>query len=101
MQATFMRKKNDQLLGDVLSDFLAENRLKAPLNEARIRSLWEEMMGKTISTYTSNLSVRKGTLYLTIISAPLKQELAFAKDKIRSVLNERLGEDFVKEVVIR
>jgi Dna[CI] antecedent, DciA len=101
MQTTYMRKKNDQLLGDVLAEFITENRLKSPLNESRIRGLWEQLMGKTIATYTSEIVVRKGTLYLTIISAPLRQELAFGKDKIRSVLNEHLGEDFVKEVVIR
>ena len=101
MQMTTMRKKNDQLLGDVLAEFITENRLKAPLNESRIRATWEQLMGKTIATYTSDISVRKGTLYLSILSAPLKQELSFAKDKIRTLLNEHLGEDFVKEVVIR
>jgi hypothetical protein len=45
--------------------------------------------------------VRKGVLYLQILSAPLKHELSFAKDKIRALLNEHLGEEFIKEVVIR
>jgi hypothetical protein len=58
-------------------------------------------MGKTISTYTSNISVRKNVLYLTILSAPLKQELSYAKDKIKLRLNEELGEEFIREVVIR
>lgn len=96
-----MRKKNDQSISEVLQEFIRENKLKPQLNESRIKTLWEQLMGKTISTYTSNISVRKGTLYLTILSAPLKQELSFAKDKIRNMLNEHLGEDFVKEVIIR
>jgi hypothetical protein len=96
-----MRNKNDQSLSEVIGAFILENKLKPQLNETRIKNLWEDLMGKTIATYTSNISMRKGTLYLTILSAPLKQELAFAKDKIKNLLNEELGEDYVKDVVIR
>jgi len=96
-----MKKKNDQPIADVLQDMIQEYRLGPQLNESRVKSLWNELMGKTISTYTSNISVRKNVLYLTILSAPLKHELSFGKDKIRDLLNGELGEDFIKEVVIR
>lgn len=96
-----MRKKNDQPIADVLQDMIQEYRLGPQLNESRVKNLWAELMGKTISTYTSNISVRKNVLYLTILSAPLKHELSYAKDKIRDLLNGELGEEFIKEVVIR
>ena len=96
-----MVRKNDQTLSEALNLFLQEHKLKPQLNETRIKSLWEQLMGKTIATYTSNIAVRKGTLYLTILSAPLRQELSFSKEKILTLLNDELGEDFVKEVVIR
>ena len=96
-----MRKKNDQSISEALVDMIQEYKLGPQLNESRVKSLWSELMGKTISTYTSNISVRKNVLYLTILSAPLKHELSYAKDKIRELLNGELGEDFIKEVVIR
>jgi predicted nucleic acid-binding Zn ribbon protein len=96
-----MFKKNDITLQDALKDMLQEYKLTPQLNEARVKTLWTELMGKTISTYTTQVSVRKNILYLTIISAPLKHELSYAKDKIRTLLNEALGEDFIREVVIR
>lgn len=80
---------------------LQEYRLAPQLNEARVKALWEQLMGKTITTYTSNVSVRKNVLYLSILSAPLKHELSYAKEKIKSLLNDELGEEFIKEVVIR
>ncbi len=94
-------KKNDLSIQDALKDMIQELRIGPQLNETRVKSLWEEIMGKTISTYTSNIAVRKNVLYLTILSAPLKQELSYAKDKIKLRLNEELGEEFIKEVVIR
>lgn len=96
-----MKKKNDLSLQEAMKDMLREYRLTPQLNEARVKSLWEKLMGKTISTYTSAIQVRKNVLYLTILSAPLKQELSYGKDKIKALLNEELGEEYIKEVVIR
>lgn len=96
-----MRQKNDYSLAEAMQAMIKEYRLGAQLNEMRVKSLWAALMGKTINTYTSQITVRKGVLYLSILSAPLKHELSFAKDKIRDMLNEELGEEYIKEVVIR
>lgn len=95
------RQFTEQPIGAVLQQWIDESRLKTNLNESRVKQLWADKMGKTISTYTSAISVRKNVLYLHIISAPLRQELAFGKDKIVRLLNEALGEDYIRDVVIR
>ncbi|MCK6694160.1 MAG: DUF721 domain-containing protein [Thermoanaerobaculia bacterium] len=96
-----MKKKNDLSLQEAMQDMLREYKLTPQLNETRVKMLWEKLMGKTISTYTSNIQVRKNVLYLTILSAPLKHELSFGKEKIKTLLNEEMGEEYIKEVVIR
>lgn len=96
-----MKKKNDITFQEAMKDMLREYRLTPQLNETRVKMLWGKLMGKTISTYTSNISVRKNVLYLTILSAPLKHELSFGKDKIKTLLNQELGEEYIKEVVIQ
>ena len=96
-----MKQKNDYTLGEAMQAMLKEYRLGPQFNEMRIKSLWAALMGKTISTYTSQIRVHKGVLYLSILSAPLRQELSFGKEKIKALLNEELGEEFIKEVVIR
>jgi hypothetical protein len=96
-----MKKKNDLSLQEAMRSMLTEYRLKSQLDETRVRMLWEKLMGKTIATYTSNIAVKKNVLHLTILSAPLKHELSFAKDKIKTLLNEEMGEDYIQDVVIR
>jgi hypothetical protein len=96
-----MRQKNDFTLAEAMRAMIQEYRLGTQLNEVRIQGLWAKLMGKTISTYTSQITVRKGVLYLTILSAPLKHELSYAKDKIRDLINEELGESYIQDVVIR
>jgi predicted nucleic acid-binding Zn ribbon protein len=76
-------------------------RLKNRLNQTKIQQLWNSVMGNSISRHTSDLKVRKNKLYITIESAPLRQELSFGRDKIRRMMNQELGEEYLEEVVIR
>lgn len=96
-----MKKHNEQTLAEAMQLMIREYRLGAQLSERRIQQLWPELMGKTIATYTSDITVRKNVLYLTILSAPLKHELSYSREKIRDLINQALAEEFLQEVVIR
>jgi Dna[CI] antecedent, DciA len=95
-----VRKKNDVTLAEAMQAMLKEFDLKSRFDETRVQTLWGKLMGKTIATYTTRIYVHKNVLHLTIVSAPLKQELSFAKDKIKHLINEEMGEQYIKEVVI-
>lgn len=97
-----MRQKNDMPLKDVLKQLANSKKFKTKLMKTKIISLWGRIMGPTIEQYTKSIDVsRSGTLYLTIESATLRQELSYGKTKIQKILNEELGETYIKEVVIR
>lgn len=96
-----MENGNNQSLKNVLKDMVETYRLKSRLTQTRLQNVWETIMGKTISGYTKEIKLRKNTLYLTIDSATLKQELSYGKEKIKNVLNKELGEKLIEEVVIR
>ncbi len=96
-----MLKKNEVTLAEAMQMMLQEFKLKSRFDETRVRVLWAKLMGKTIDTYTTELYVRKKVLYLTVISAPLKQELSFSKEKIIQLINEEMGQVYIKEVVIK
>ncbi|NIG56128.1 DUF721 domain-containing protein [Chitinophaga sp. Cy-1792] len=88
-------------IGDALREFLNKSRMKPRLTEVRIQENWEDIMGKTIARYTSGIQLIDGKLIITTTVAPLKQELSYSKDKIIKLVNEKLGENVVKEVIIR
>jgi len=96
-----MKKHNDQKLNEVLKDLVGNYKHKPKLYKNKLQSTWEEMMGPTIMKYTKSINLRKTTLYITIESAALKQELSFSKEKIKDIMNEKLGEDHIETVVIR
>ena len=75
--------------------------MKGDLQALQINELWEKIMGKTIARYTENLKVINRTLFITTNVAPLKQELAYQKEKIKLRVNEALGENLIDEIVIK
>ena len=95
------RQNNDMPLKDVLKQFTNSKKFKTKLTKTKIISLWGRIMGPTIEQYTKKIEVHRGTLYLTIESATLRQELSYGKAKILKILNEELGEAYIKEVIIR
>ena len=96
-----MHKTNEQTLADVLKQLVVVMKLKNNLTKVKIESLWAEKMGKTIASYTRELSVRDKILYVTIESASLRSELHYGREKIKDILNEAIGEKYLKEVVIQ
>ncbi len=87
-------------LGDALKMYLNQSRIKYSIQSLQIEDHWEKLMGPTISKYTDKIEIRKGTLFIYTTVAPLKNELVFQKDLIVQRINESMGEEMVKEVVI-
>ena len=96
-----MAKHNDQIIGDVLKNMVKEMNISPKLHELKIKKFWLEVMGTTINTYTKEIKLRKNKLFITIESAPLRQELTYGKEKLIKVLNKEIGEAYIEEIVIR
>ncbi len=95
-----MRGDNNRPLKEWLQVFTQSPQLRAKLYQTRIEKMWAELMGPVISGYTLRIKLDNQTLLLFIESASLKSELNIMKENIRALVNERLGEDFVKEVKV-
>lgn len=88
-------------LAQAIQQFLRQSRLRAGIQAMRIEDIWEELMGKTIARYTDNIQLVNHTLFITTSVAPLRNELVFQKNQIRQKVNEALGEEVVRDIVIQ
>lgn len=95
-----MRNSNEQSLKDVIQDLLNAYRLKGKLNEVRLIGSWEKVMGKTIAKRTTELFIRDKTLFIRVISSPLKQELHYSRTNVVKMLNDEAGEEVITNIVI-
>jgi hypothetical protein len=88
-------------IGDALKQFLNKSKLKNGIRAVQIESVWEQLMGKTISRYTDKIEIINSTLFIRTSVGPLKQELVYQKDKIIERVNEAMGEKVIQSVVIQ
>ena len=96
-----LKKYNDQTLAEVLQQIIEEKNWKAKLYQTKIKEIWLLNMGTTIASYTKELKLRRKKLFIGISSASLRQELSYSKEKIITLMNEGLGEEYITDVVIR
>ncbi len=95
------RKSNDQTLAEILQQWIKVMKVAPKLHEITIENQWATVMGKTVAQHTKALKLRGKVLYVEIDAAALRSELHYERERIRTMVNEMLGEPFLMEVVLR
>ncbi|MFT3795655.1 DUF721 domain-containing protein [Flavobacterium sp.] len=95
------RRANDSPIGDVLKEIISANKLQPGIDAVSVADAWKNLMGNGVNTYTRNIALKGNTLYVELTSAVLREELSYGKHKIIQMINEELGREVVKEVVLR
>ncbi len=90
-----------QKLARVLQDFTHQKPLKKGLTKVRLVAAWENVMGKNVQAYTTQVDLVGKRLYVDLRSAALKNELLYAREKIVEKLNEELGETVITDLIFR
>lgn len=95
------RNDEHQSLSEVLKNFVNENRLQKGLDRVNVKDIWQQQMGPAINKYTTSIQLNKDTLYVSLSSSVLREELSYGKEKIINMMNEELGRELVKKLVFR
>lgn len=96
-----MRKKNTELLSDVIRQVLKEQHLDKPLNEKRLIDAWPLVLGNNIVQYTSELSIKNRVLYVSLTSSVLRHDLFLSREQIKNSLNKQVGVEVIVDIVFR
>jgi len=88
-------------MAEALQQFLNESRIKGDVQAFQIKEAWESIMGKTIARYTNTIKIFGDRLIISTSVGPLKNELHFQKESIIKRVNEAMGAEVVKEVIIQ
>ncbi len=88
-------------ISEAIQQFLDQSRIKGDMQALQVQDAWEEIMGKTIARHTESIKIINDTLFITTHVAPLKQELIYQKEKIKLRVNEALGKNVIRDVVIK
>ena len=96
-------KRNFEIksLKSVLNNLIDKNSLNDGLNNVKIQSLWRKTMGVNVNSYTTEIYLKKKTLYVSLSSSVLRQELSYGKQKIVDLINEEIGKNLINKIVLR
>ena len=95
-----MRRSKEQPIGEVIKELLKNYDITSKFNEAHVITSWDKLMGPSVTKYTVKIEVEKRILFVKLSNAALKQELSYARQKIKKMLNDEVGEEVLLDVRI-
>ncbi len=95
------RTREHMSLAEGLQDFLGNSKLQKGLNKVSAEEAWHTVMGDAISKYTTRINLDRDILYIDLSSSVLREELSYGKEKIVRLLNEELGKDLIKKIILK
>jgi hypothetical protein len=96
-----VRKKNNISLGEALKEFISTNKLQKGIDKVLVKEAWVSLMGNGVNNYTTAIDLRNSTLFVSLSSSVLREELSHGKSKIIALLNEEVGREVVTKIVLR
>lgn len=95
------RKTNEQSLGEVIRDFIKQSGWEQKLDEVKIISQWDRLLGATFGKYVNEIFVQNKTLHIRLKSATLRQELSYKKTEIINQLNDAVGKVVINDIILK
>jgi hypothetical protein len=96
------KRNNDHIsISDALKEFVQTNKLETGLNKVNVADAWAKLMGNGVNHYTTAVQLERNTLYVQLSSSVLREELSYGKEKIIALLNEELGKEIIKKLILR
>ncbi len=94
-------EREPQPLSALLQHFLKESGLEEALLLARLPELWAEVVGTPAARVSTLRHFAAGELIVEVSVPAWRLELQLRCEELRRRLNERLGHELVRKLVIR
>ena len=106
----FVRRKEALTMEEVIEEYIKSAKIASGLNTQRIFAAWDECSGA--GPFTLKRYFRGGTLYVTLNSSVIRNQLSFQKAELLRKMNATLSGDklftadnqtvgFIQELVLK
>ena len=106
----FIRRKEALTMEEVIQEYIKSAKMASGLNTQLVFAAWDDCSGA--GPYTLKKYFRGGTLYITLNSSVIRNQLHFQKEALIEKMNARLSGDplftsdnrtaaYVKELVLK
>lgn len=96
-----MKEGKTKTIEELVSQVLKQMGLEQKFKEHEMVELWPEVVGQMIASRTKRVEVRDGRLFVTFSSAVVRNEILMVKEGLVRALNDRMGKEIIRDIVIR
>ena len=96
-----MQRTGAVKLGELLSSYVDEVRLKDSFVSLDVCEAWRAAVGPRAAAATAYACFKQGVLYCTITSSIIRNQLYFNLEGLKSDINARLGSSLVHRIILR
>lgn len=96
-----MQRTGAVKLGELLSSYVDEVRLKDSFVSLDVCEAWRAAVGQRAASATAYACFKQGVLYCTITSSIIRNQLYFNLEGLKSDINARLGSPLVHRIILR
>lgn len=95
-----MKKREAMTVGQIIEMAIAQTGNRDDYDRQRACYMWQEVVGPAINRYTTRRWMERDKLHVCIVSAPLKNELQFTRQRLVENLNRALGKNVISDIII-
>lgn len=92
---------NTKSLSSVIQQIIKKNKLEYGLHKVEVKEVWNRIMGISIAKHTNSVELKGDILYVELSSPALSQELSYGKEKIIANINEEIGSEIIKKLILK
>lgn len=95
------RDSNEETMKQAIDRLLKAYKLDRKMDEVEVLNSWETMMGPMIAKHTREIFISDRILHIRLNSSVLREELSYAKTKIKDMMNEKAGREIIDDVILK
>lgn len=88
-------------IGKVLKGIVKRFGLEKALHKERLPDYWAEVVGSRIARISNIRSLENGVLTVTVSEPTWRTEVTLRSQQIRQQLNTLIGEELIRDIVVR
>lgn len=96
-----MKRTSPKSIGELLDQLFKSPNIAAKIAEGSLPDIWRQVVGPIVAEQTRQVRLVKGTLFVHIASAVMRNELMMQRDAIVRAINARCGMDIVQSLVVQ
>lgn len=94
-----MKRTEPLRIDEIIRRMIDATGMRPEYSRRSVESLWPSIVGPSIAGYTGRIFVQGRILHVYITSAPLKEELGYARQTLIDKLNDAVGSEVIDRII--